>query len=289
MAVIKISVPNPLDGTTSYNQIRTYEATDSSGTGATLVATVSIDTTTQTAIDPGFTTITYTSGATTKYYAMSYYNSTSTLETGYSDWVLGGQDRWDEMFKKELDDEAGTVWSTETRARFKRHALEALHPGLFRKVIDTSLVIDNDNNPTYTYPLPFGILDVSAVGIGDVNNATSTYQELRRDYWRVEDRTLHLFNIPATESGATIRLLATKKYLEVGEVPERYDEFVLYHLLMSAYTYLSHDFPRFKKWSKLQKGTGVSFENLRVQAREFERKFLDWKNRNAELGYPTDL
>lgn len=285
--IIKVTVPNPNDGTTSFDKIRFFEATDSSGTGATLIATENIDTSNRQQIDPGTTSTRYTSGDITKYYAAKYYNSTSGALTSYTTWVLGGKDRWDTMFENELDDTANAVWSQATVARFKTWVLEALYPDLYRQVIDTSLTVDNDATPTYTYTVPFGIFHVSEVGVGDIQNSTSTFTIVAADNWTLENSTLHFKSLTGFTDTATIRLIANKKYLEVGEVPERFDRFVMYHLKMSAYLYLADDFPRFKKWSQLQAGTKVTFENLRVHAREFERKFIEGKAEVRELLYPS--
>lgn len=287
MAIIKISVPNPNDGTTTFDKIRFYEATDSSGSGASLLTTSDIDTTARYQIDPGATSYTYTSGSTTRYYAGKYYNSSSGLLSDYTTWVLGGKDRWDTMFENDLGDSANAVWSQADVARYKQWALEALYPDLYRQVIDTSLSLDNDAVPSYTYTIPFGIFHVSEVGIGDVQNSTSTFQIIHPDNWTQENSILHFKSIPSSETSAAIRLIANKKYLEVGEVPDRFDRFVIYHLRMSAYLRLADDFPRFKTWAQLQEGTKVSFENLRVQAREFERKFIDGKAEVRELLFPS--
>lgn len=287
MAVIKITVVNPNDGTTTFDKVRFYEATGSDGTGATLLSTESIDTSVRNQIDPGTTSYTYTSGSLTRYYAVRYYNSTSTAQTDYTTWTLGGKDRWDAMFENDLDDTANAVWSAATVARFKQWALEALFPDLFRQVIDTSLTFDNDDSPTYTYSVPFGIFHISEVGVGDTENSTSTFMIAHADNWTFENSTLHFKNLNGLPDDGVIRLIANKKYLEVGEVPERFDRFVIYHLKMSAYLYLADDFPRFKKWSQLQDGTKVSFENLRVHAREYERKFIEGKAEVRDLQYPS--
>lgn len=288
MAIIKISVPNPLDGTSSFDKIRFFQANDSSGTGVSQIGSdTSIDTSTRYQLDPGVTSLTYTSGLTTKYYAAKYYNSSSGALSDYTTWVLGGKDRWDTMFETEMDDAANTVWSAADVANFKTWALNALFPELYRQVIDTSLTLDNDSAPSYTYTIPFGIFHISEVGIGDLNNSTSTFTKLHNDQWSMENSILHLYRIPPSESGATIRLIASKKYLEVGDVPEMYDSIAMDHMKMSAYLNLSEDFPRFKTYAQLQEGTKVSFENMRVQAREFERKFKAGKAEMANTLYPS--
>jgi hypothetical protein len=287
MSIIKITIPNPNDGTTTFDKIRFYEATDSAGTGASLLSTEAIDTSGRYQIDPGTTSYTYTTGNTAKYYAGKYYNSVSTITTDYTPWVIGGKDRWDTMFENEMDDTVNAVWSQADIARFKNWALEALYPDLYRQVVDTSLTLDNDTAPAYTYEVPFGIFHISEVGVGDVNNSTSRFTILHPDNWTFENTKLHLKGIPSSELSATIRLIASKKYLEVGDVPERFDSFVMHHMKMSAYLRLADDFPRFKKWSQLQDGTRVSFENLRVHAREFERKFLLGKSEVRDLLFPS--
>jgi len=287
MSVIKITIPNPNDGTTTFDKIRFYEATDSSGTGETLLATSAVDTSARQTIDPGTTSYTYTSGSTSKYYAGRYYNSVSGLLSDSTTYVLGGKDRWDTMFENDLGDTTNAVWTQADLARYKQWALEALFPDLFRQVIDTSLTLDNDSTYSYTYTVPFGIFYISEVGIGDVDNSTSTFKKMEADSWTFENSTLHLNSMPSSEDSAVIRLIAHKKYLDVGEVPERFDRFVIYHLRMSAYLRLADDFPRFKKWAQMQEGTKVSFENLRVHAREFERKFMEGKAEVRDLLFPS--
>ena len=281
MAIIKLYSDNPKDGTTSFDQIRFYQADDSAGTGAAVVGTVSIDTTTTTPIHPGFSTFTYTSGSLTKYYASTFYNSVSLVESEKSPWTLGGTDRWDTMFMSEMQDTTSAVWTSTDRSYFKKKALEALYPDFFRSVINTSLTAVNlSPNATYTYNVPFGIFSVSEVGYGVLNTTSGSarsFKIVKKEYWKFEKNVLHFDPLPNFSNGDAIRLVAQKKYLEVGETPEYLDPLIMEHMRMSAYIKMSDDFPRFLTWAKLQQGTKVSFENLRVQAREFERRFTDMK------------
>jgi len=288
MAIIKISVPNPDDGTTTFSHVKFYEADDTAGTNAAQIGSnTAIDTSARSQIDTGTTSLTYTSGSTSKYYAATYFQTSNSDETSKTTYVLGGKDRWDSMFENEMDDTANAVWTQADILRFKKWAIDDLYPDLYHQVIDTSLTLDNDSAPSYTYTVPFGIFNISEVGIGDVDNSTSTFKILHADQWTLENSLLHLKNIPSSESGATIRLIASKKFLEVGEIPERYDSLVMNHMKMNAYLNLSEDFPRFKKWGQLQEGTRVSFENMRVQAREFQNKFEKGIGRKASLLYPS--
>jgi len=285
MAVIKLYCKNPNDGTDSFDKVKWYEADDSSGTSASALQTggvdveTSIDISTVEAINPGYTTYMYQSGDTSKYYASTWYNSTSGAETGYSDWTQGGQDKWDEKFKQEMDDTSSEVWSSDMRAEFKKDALDSLFPDFFREVIDTSLTIQNEtDNQTYIYTVPFGIFNISEVGVGNTDTDSSNardFEKVKNDYWTFEKNKLHFHSLSGLNDGETIRLIASKKYLDVGEVPEYLDPLAMLHMKMNAYLDLANDYPRFKKWGRLQKGTRVSFENLRVQAREFERKFKE--------------
>jgi len=284
MSIIKLFAPNPVDGTTTFDKVRFYEATDNAGTGATLLSTSAIDTTYRSQIDPGYTTYTYTTGSTAKYYAARYYNSTSTVATDYTAWILGGKDRWNTMFENEMEDTSNAVWSATAVTRFKDWALNALYPDLYRQVIDESLTFDD---ATYIYTVPFGIFHISDVYVGDTANSTSTLVKVYPDNWAFENSSLHIFNLNSLTDAATIRLIAHKKYLEIGEVPEDFDQIVMYHMKMNAYLYLAEDFPRYKTWAQLQEGSKVSFENLRVHAREFERKFIEGKAELRSLLYPS--
>lgn len=291
MAILKLYSTNPIDGTSSFDHVRFYEATDNTGTGATLIATTDIDTTTITPIFTGYTTYTHNTGALNKYYASSFYNSVSLAESNKSVWLLGGLDRWDTMFMNEMQDTSSTVWSATDREYFKKKALQALYPDFYRNVVDTSITAVNlSPNVTYSYAVPFGIFSISEVGYGNIDTTSlvsHNFKTIKREYWKFEANKLTFDPLPNFANGDTIRIVAQKKYLQVGEVPEYLDPLVMEHLRMSAYIKMADDFPRFLKWGQLQQGTKVSFENIRVQAREFERRFNDMKKDikdNAQSG-----
>lgn len=291
MSIIKLYAKNPKDGTDTFDKVRFYEASDSDGTGATLLQTVDVDTDNISVIDGGYTSYTYTAGDTDNYYASTFYDSTDDIETDYSDWVQGGQDRWDQKFSEELNDSDGDVWDSDLRDRFKTDALNALYPDFFREVIDTSLTIANEtDNQQYIYTVPAGIFSISEVGVGETDtDATNTrdFSKVKHDYWTFEKNKLHFHSLSGLSHGDTIRLIAGKKYLSVGEVPDYLDPLAVLHMRMSAYIRLADDYPRFETWARMQKGTRVSFENLRVHAREFERKFKEMKAEMKENPYSS--
>ena len=299
MAVIKLYSNNPEDGTSTFNKVKWYEATDSIGTGKTALVDseghdveTDIDISTAETIHPGFTTYTHYSGDTDKYYASTWYNSSSGVETDPSDWIKGGEDRWDEKFKQELEDKDELVWDADIRKQFKKNTLEELFPDFYRTVIDTSLTVKNEaGNVIYTYTVPYGIFQISEVGVGTVNTTSSTeardFKIIKADYWTFEKNQLHFATMSGINNGETIRIIGQKKFLGVGEVPEHLDALAMLHLKMQAYLYLADDYPRFKTWAQLQEGSKVSFENLRVHAREFERKFESLLKKKKENPYAT--
>lgn len=275
MSVIKVSAPNPLDGTTTFDQIQHGEANDSAGSGASVINTASIDTTNRDTDNPGTTDYTYTSGSITKYYSSRYKNSTSAVTSDWGPWVKGGKDRWDTQFETEMTDTAEAVWSQDVKAQFKQRVLAKLNEVTGRNAIDTSLVIDNDSTPKNTYTVPFGFKELTEVGVGDVNNVDSTFKEVTHNNWRFEAGLLHILNLSGLTNALPIRLVGKRKFLEVGDVPEKYDFIVMYGMKHYAYLFLSEDFPRFNKWAQLQSGSRVSFENMRVQAITFNNLFKD--------------
>ena len=285
MSIIKLYTENPKDGTTSFDKARFYQATDSAGTGATLIATVAIDTSGLNPTSPGFTSYTYTSGSITKYYASTWYNSVSTDETDKSDYVIGGTDRWDTRFMSDLSDTASAVWSATDREYFKDSALEALYPDFFFETVDATLEVVNDSTTqTKSYAVPFGTFNISEVGIGDPNDgATYPFVVVTPNNWQYEKNLLRFNSLSGITDGYPISLVCAKKYVNVGEVPTKLDQIALLHMKMDAYLNLADDYPRFLTWAKLQAGTKVSFENLRVHAREFERKFDKEKKRLADM------
>lgn len=279
MAVLKLFSDNPNDGTTSFDKVRFYEADDANGTNAAVIATVAIDTTTTSPIHPGFTSFVYSAASTSKFYASTWYNSISVAESNKSPYVQGGQDRLDTRFNDEMQDTTSTVFSSTDRANFKQDAIETLYPDFFRNVIDTSLTVTNTSaDQAYVYTVPFGIFNISEVGFGVLDNSSSTprtFKVVKPAYWKYEKNQLRFEALPNWANGDSIRLVCQKKYQEVGELPSYLDTLLLYHMRMSAFLKLADDYPRFLKWGQLQSGTKVSFENLRVHAREFERKFND--------------
>lgn len=291
MAVLKHYSDNPKDGTTTFDKVRFYRADDTSGTNETLIATVDIDTTTTTAIHPGFTSYVDSAGVLTKYYASSWYNSTSAVETNRSTYVLAGKDRLDTRFENDMQDADEEVFSQTDKADFKKDAIEALYPEFYRDVIDTSLEVAYSSTSTkYIYTVPFGIFSITEVGYGNINADSTTshdFKTVKPAYWKFEGNQLRFDSLPPWQDGDTIRLVAQKKYLEMGEVPVYLDSLLLLHMKMSAYLKMADDYPRFLKWGQLQNGTKVSFENLRVHAREFERKFNDLKKQIKDSSYAT--
>lgn len=287
MAVLKLYSENPKDGTTTFDKVRFYEATDSSGTGAAIVTggEIAIDTTTLTQVDPGYTSVVYKSGDLTKFYASTWYISSTATETNKSTWVKGGQDRWDTMFKEELKDTAEAVWDATDRSYFKIKALEALYPDFFYETIDTSLTADNDTTPSYQYTMPFAIFAIHEVGIGKPNDTVNQpFTVVHPDNWVFEQNKLRFISLSGITNAYQIRLVVSKKYLDVGEVPARLDPLVMIHMRMSAYQQFVDDYPRFLKWARLQKGTKVTFEGLKLLVRDLERKFNVERERQKSLG-----
>lgn len=289
--IIKLFSNNPKDGTTTFNKIRFYRATDNAGTGATLITTVDVDLTTVDKVSSGFTTYVYTNGSLTEYYASAFYNSTSLLQSTYSTWVLGGQDRWDTMFKDEMKDTASAVWSATDRGYFKKKALEAIYPDFFYESIDTSLtLVNNSTTQTYSYTLPMGIFQISEVGLGDPNDKTNyPFVEVSPNNWKTEQNKLVFTSLSGLTDAYPIRLVCSRKFLDVGEVPERLDPMVMIHLRMSAYQQMVDDYPRFLQWSRLQGGTKVTFEGLKLLHRELGNQFNLEKERQKNLAMSSGI
>lgn len=277
MSIIICYSDNPKDGIVTFDKVLFYQADDASGTNATLIQTVDVDVSTKDLNNPGYTKYIYGSGSTSKYYASKWQSTALSFTTDYSTWVKGGEDRIDTLFKNDLDDTAEAVFTATDRERYKQAAVEALYPELFRIVIDTTLsVVNDETTQTYEYTLPNGIYQVLEVGVGTVNKTASierTYKNIKKEYWSVKKDQLIFERISQLTDDEPLRIIGAKKYSSIGEIPTKYDWLILLHMKMDAYLRLADDFPRFKKWAMLQEGSKVSFENLRVHAREYERKF----------------
>ena len=280
----RLYAENPIDGTDTFNQVRFYEATDSSGTGTALIAIVSIDTTTINPIDPGFTMYTHTTGDNTKYVSATYYSTTNNNETRRSDWVLQGQDRWDTMFTSELQDSTSSVWTATDRSYIKGKALQALFPDFFYESIDTSLtVVNNSTTQTKIYTVPIGIFQISEVGVGNPNSFTQPFRLVIQDNWEFEQNKLRFFNMSGLSDTYPLRIVASKKYMEVGQVPTRLDPLAMLYMKMSAYQKLADDYPRYLKWSRLQKGNKVTLEGLRLLIKDLRNQFEEERGRQKSL------
>jgi hypothetical protein len=236
-------------------------------------------------VSPGYSTYTRIGGSLTKFYASAFYNSVSLLQSAYSAWVQGGQDRWDTMFMDELKDTSSAVWSATDRSYFKKKALEALFPDFFYETIDTSLLIVNDSTTqTYSYTLPVNIFQISEVGVGNPNDhANYPFVVVLPETWKTEQNKLVFSSLSGLTDDYPIRLVCSKKYMDVGEVPVRLDPLAMIHLRMSAYMQMVDDYPRFLKWARLQGGTKVTFEGLKLLVRELERQFNSEKERQKSL------
>jgi hypothetical protein len=282
--ILKLFADNPEDASSStgYDQIEFGTASDSSGTGAAAISgVVDVDTTTKGLLTLGYTTKTITNGSASTYYSYRYKNSVTAAVTDWHDWVKGGQDRWDDLFMKDLNDTAEAVWSSTDKQQIKQSALEALWPEFFMTVIDTSLtIVNNSTTQTYVYTVPHGIFAISEVAVGNINQTAlvnRNFSIVKQAYWKFENNQLRFESLSGLTDTYPIRLTANKKYTSIGEIPYRLDELVKLHMRMGAYLKLADDYPRFLKWGQLQQGSKVSFENLRVHAREYERKFNDLK------------
>lgn len=288
MAVIKLFSSNPQDGISSFDKTRFYQADDILGlTNKILIETDDINNSNSDLLNPGFTSLIYTTGSLLKYYASTWYNSVSLAETNPSSWVKGGQSRWDIQFMNEMKDTAEDIWTLTDRENFKKATVEALYPDLYRQVIDISLLVVNDEtNQTYQYTVPYGIFAISEVGIGNVDKTSTIdrdFKVLKAGSWKFEKNILKFESLSGLTDGDIIRLVASKKYLDVGEVPERLDFLAMLYMRMSAFLQMADDYPRYKKWAQMQAGSKVSFAELRVHAREYERKFTEQKARIRDL------
>jgi len=280
MPVLVLYAPNPKDGTASFDKVRFYEATDSGGTGQTLLSTVSVNLATRDMEDPGFTSYTHGSGSTAKYYASSYYNSTSASESSLGTYTKGGRDRLHSKFLTIVGDTGESYFDEDTVTQFEEDAIEAMFPELQREAVDVSLSISKSTtSEDQTYTIPPGFTSIHEVAVGDVDwtPTSDAFKLVKPSNWSLDSRTLHLYSLDGLQDTEVIRLIGLKKYDFIGEVPEKYDPLLLLHMQMSMYDWMASRFPRFEDFAQLRAGSGVDFDNLRVTAREFERRFKEEK------------
>lgn len=270
MAVLKLFATNPTDGIASFDKIKFYEATDAIGTGSTLITTIAIDLATADINDAGYTVHTYPTADLAKYYAATYYNSVSFVETNKGAYILGARDRVYDKFQKLTGDTTNAVFENNAVVQFREDGIEALFPELQRQVIDETLEITKSSSAdTLVYTIPFGLVPTQ-VWVGDAND-DSDFVQARG--WSIEGNKLRFDSIDDFTDEDTIRLIALKKFTNVGEVPEKFDSLLLIHMQGSAYRWMASRYPRYEAYSQLQKGTKVSFENLDGIANKFFTEF----------------
>lgn len=269
MAFLTLYAPNPKDGVTTFDKVRFYEATDSTGTGSTLIATVDVDVSTRDVEDYGSTKYTHSTGDTAKYYGATYFNSTSSDETEITDWSLGSKNRLIVKFDNLMGDATNDVFDALAVEQFSENSLEAIFPELQRHVSDNSLVLDVEQL-VYTIPVDYTV--IFSVGTGDINDEED-YSEMQTSNYKIEGDKLRFKTTLGLNDTDAITIVGLKKYVDIGEVPERYDALMLLNMQADAYDWLASRYPRFEAFSQLQDASKVSFENLRVTAREFRNMF----------------
>ena len=270
MSVLTLFAPNPEDGIETFDQVKFFEADDAEGGGAVLLTTVDIDLTTSDIADAGFTSFIHETGDLNKFYSAAYFNSISSLQSDYGSWMQGGRSRLYRKFQGLMGDTTNGVFPHEAVIQFEEDAIEALYPEIQRQSVDESLGVDEDN---LIYTLPRGISEVNQVGVGDADDPDGQFEIVSTSGWEIQEDKIRFSNLRKFQDGDVIRLVTFKKYRKTGEVPEMYDPALLLHMQGSSYRWMSARYPRFEAFSQIQKGTGVSFENLRVTAAQFLDEF----------------
>jgi len=93
--MITLTIRNPSDGTTTFDRIRIYRAASETGS-YNLIATIDIS-------DGTSTSYTDIDGSSSHWYKVTYYNSVTTKESGFSDPQQGGVSDWYIFIQTDLD------------------------------------------------------------------------------------------------------------------------------------------------------------------------------------------
>lgn len=252
--MLQLYLRNPSDGVISYDQIKVYRSDSKTGTYV-LITTVNIDQTTIADNSPGYTIYDDSTGSSSKYYKVSYYNSGSATESDLSDSFQGETTELDAKIRRRMKDtnENKYFFDNDDIAQARDIAIKSLYPATW---IDTTYdVLVTDSNKLLI-TLPSYIARMDDIRVYD---ATGRFVGGYNSFYKVGNKLYPLTEFP---TGYTFRFIITKPYKVPAEVPEELDNYLIDVAELDLLKTLEVDRSRYYKYTTSIRPEGGNLPSL---------------------------
>ncbi|MBK9272875.1 MAG: hypothetical protein IPM48_14925 [Saprospiraceae bacterium] len=254
---VVLEVRNPIDLTSSYDQIEIERATSNSAAAMSNIDTVDIDTSRASDLSTGYTQYVDSTGTVgTHYYRFRYLNSTSSAVSAYSDIFLSGTTVLHTRFRNKMRDTNSNnyFFSNEEVDDFLTQAIDKLYPLTWFETYDDSAFVPDGTTEIFTFP-------VQVTRLTDLELRNSNGEKIGDKHgWQVRGRNL-IFDYPP-DNGDTIRAWVEKKFVKLSEVPNIWDSHIINLMRLDAYETLEADRARYYKYNTIAKPDGGSLPQL---------------------------
>lgn len=256
MAVV-LKIRNPLDLTTTYDQINIERATSNSAGAMASIATTSIDTTTASDLSSGYTSYTDADGTVgTHYYRFRYKISASATYSSYSDIFLAGGSVLQSRFRRIMRDTNASnyFFTADDLDFFETQAVQRLWPVTWFETYSDSYFTPDGTTEIFNFPV--GVTRLNSIEVVD-SSGQVTGKKLG---YQVRGKILLFDDAPT--SGTTLRAWVEKMFLDIAEVPEVWDTHILNLMKLQAYESLEADRSRYYKYNSVAKPEGGNLSNF---------------------------
>lgn len=259
MSVI-LKIRNPVDLTTTYDQIAIERNTVNLAAGMAAVATTNIVTTTASDLSTGYTSYTDDNGTVgTHYYRFRYKNSVSVTYSSYSDIFLAGGSVLQSRFRRIMHDtnSSNYFFTADDLDFFEQQAVTRLWPITWFETYSTTYFVPDNTTEIFNFP-------VGVTRVNNIETLDSSGEVIGRKLnWQVRGRTLLFDTAPTTD--ITLRAWVEKMFVDISEVPEIWDTHILNLMKLQAYESMEGDRARYYKYNSVAKPEGgnlTSFNNI---------------------------
>jgi len=252
--MLQLYLRNPSDGVISYDQIKVYRSDSKTGTYA-LIATVDIDETTIADNSPGYTIYDDSTGSSSKYYKVSYYNSGSATESDLSDVFQGETTELDAKIRRRMKDtnENTYFFSNDDIAQARDISIKSLYPATW---IDTTYDVTITDGNKLLITLPSYIARMDDIRVYDANNR---FVGGYNSFYKVGNKLYPLTEFP---TGYIFRFIITKPYKVPAEVPEELDNYLIDVAELDLLKTLEVDRSRYYKYTTSIRPEGGNLPSL---------------------------
>jgi len=277
-----LDIRNPIDLTATYGEIEVSGGTNADGSSMSVLATVSIDTTTANDLSSGYTTYSHAAGDSTWYYKFRYKVTGSATYSSYSDLFQAFTSVMHARFRTKMADTNSNnyYFTNDDISLFLNNSINKLYPHTYSEVIDESLTSDNT---TRKYNFPVGVFRINDLELidsqGDVSGTPAGYNKRSRQI---------IFNYPLP-SGYTIRLYCDKRYTKLAEVPEQFDDLILDLMRLEAYEVFEADRSQYYKYTTTVNPEGGNLPSIATVILRLEKSTKDRLNSLSRTRRPGQI